>query len=73
LPKGAVAEIACRVCDWDFGYENDLGDLLAAWEWHLTDKRHQRAVQEDALEALTREAQEMGLHGATDGPPPATR
>jgi hypothetical protein len=53
LPEGAVAEIACRVCDWDFGYENDIGDLLPAWQWHLTDKRHLQAVQEEAEQSVS--------------------
>ena len=44
IPDDAVVDIACSVCDWDYGYVPDADELLKAWTWHLTDKQHLSAL-----------------------------
>jgi hypothetical protein len=34
MPSGAVMEIACAACNWDYGYESDLADLFGAYDDH---------------------------------------
>ena len=35
MPSGAVMEIACAACSWDYGYESDLADLFGAYDEHI--------------------------------------
>lgn len=35
MPSGAVMEIACAACSWDYGYESDLADLFGAYNYHI--------------------------------------